>query len=285
MLPAKTDNIRKLSFEIGDMAKRRKGYIDIEWRPTKIELGAGAKANISYDIGRAVVKCLMPNALCHNIFMDLKPVIKELKEHKSPKNIAGMARFGINPKNTLGISIPFLRQLAKKIGPDHKLALQLWKTGIHEARLLAGFIDDPRQVTVGQMESWVKDFDSWDICDQVVMNLFDRTPYAWVKAKEWARNKSEFVRRAGFAMMASLAVHDKKAPDAKFLPFFRLIEQYAADERNFVKKANNWALRQIGKKRAGARKTAIALAKKLAACDSPAARWNGKDALRELSRL
>lgn len=205
-----------------------------------------------------------------------------LKKHSNPKNVAGMARFGINPKNTLGISIPFLRTLAKKIGKDHQLAQQLWKTKIHEARLLAGFIDDFKLVSVKQMESQVKDFDSWDICDQVCSNLFDKTPYAYQKAKEWTRDKREFVRRAGFVMMACLAVHDKKAPEKKFLPFFPLIEKYSTDERNFVKKAVNWALRQMGKSRPALRKRAIALANKLAESPSASARWIGKDALRDL---
>ncbi len=214
--------------------------------------------------------------------MDLRSVIKLLKKHANHKNVAGMARFGINPKNTLGISIPFLRTLAKKIGKDHRLALQLWKTKIHEARLLAGFIDDDKLVTAKQMDSWVKDFDSWDICDQVCSNLFDRTPYAYQKARQWTKSNKEYVRRAGFVMMACLAVHDKKAPDKKLLQFFPLIEKYSTDERNFVKKAVNWALRQIGKKRPGTKKSAIALSKKLAGSTAPSARWIGKDALREL---
>ena len=214
--------------------------------------------------------------------MDANSIISRLKKHKNPKNIAGMARFGINPKNTLGISIPFLRTLAKKIGKDHKLALQLWKTNIHEARLLAGFIGDPKLLTLKEMERLVNDFDSWDICDQVCSNLFDKTPYAYRKAVQWTKNKKEFVRRAGFVMMACLAVHDKKAPDEKFLCFFPLIEKYAVDERNFVRKAVNWALRQIGKSRPGMRAKAVSLAKKLAGRESASARWIGKDALREL---
>ncbi|MFH1386916.1 MAG: DNA alkylation repair protein, partial [bacterium] len=173
--------------------------------------------------------------------MNKVEIIQELKKHSSPKNIAGMARFGINPKNTQGISIPILRGMAKKIGKDHQLAAELWQTKIHEARLLAGFIDDHKLVTTKQMEKWARDFDSWDICDQVCSNLFDKTPYAYQKAKQWTKSNKEFVRRAGFVMMACLAVHDKKAPDEKFLPFFLLIEKYSTDERNFVKKAVNWA--------------------------------------------
>jgi 3-methyladenine DNA glycosylase AlkD len=218
------------------------------------------------------------------IIMNSNQVIALLKKHKNPRNVAGMARFGINPKNTLGISIPFLRSLAKKIGKDHELAQQLWKTKVHEARLLAGFIDDPKLVTAKQMESWGKEFDSWDVCDQVCSNLFDKTPYAYQKAREWARSNKEFVRRAGFVLMACLAVHDKKASDEKFLRFFPLIEKYSTDERNFVKKAVNWALRGLGKRRnSELRKPAMILARKLSQSEDPSARWVGKDAFRELS--
>jgi 3-methyladenine DNA glycosylase AlkD len=216
--------------------------------------------------------------------LNIRQAIATLRAQANPRNAAGMARFGINPQNTLGISIPFLRALARRIGKDHKLALQLWRTKIHEARLLAGFIDDPKLVTAKQMDRMAKDFDSWDICDQACSNLFDRTPFAWQKAGQWAKNKREYVRRAGFVMMACLAVHDKQAPDKKFRRFFPLIEKYSTDERNFVKKAVNWALRQIGKKRPQVKKEAVALAQKLAASSSKAARWNGHDALRELSR-
>ncbi|MCU0641408.1 MAG: DNA alkylation repair protein [Candidatus Margulisbacteria bacterium] len=216
--------------------------------------------------------------------MKIKEIVALLKKQENPRNIAGMARFGIRAKNTLGISIPVLRALAKKIGKDHQLAFQLWRTEIHEARLLAGFIADPKLVTAKQMDSWVRDFDSWDICDQVCSNLFDKTPWAYQKAKQWVKDKREYVRRAGFVMMAVMSVHDKKATDKQFRPFFPLIVKYSTDERNFVKKAVNWALRQIGKSKPGLQKTAVALAKKLAASDSKAARWNGKDALRELSR-
>jgi 3-methyladenine DNA glycosylase AlkD len=216
--------------------------------------------------------------------MGQKEIISLLKKHRNPKNVAGMARFGINTKNTLGISIPFLRSLAKKIGKDHQLASQLWRTKIHEARLLAGFIGDPKLVTAKQMDSWVKDFDSWDICDQVCSNLFDQTPFAHQKAVQWAKRREEFVRRAGFVMMAALSVHDKKASDGKFLKFFPLIEKYSTDERNFVRKAVNWALRQMGKrKNSKLKKPALALAAKLSKSVSASARWIGKDAYRELA--
>lgn len=209
-------------------------------------------------------------------------IIALIKKSGNPKNVEGMARFGINPKNTYGVSIPFLRNLAKKLGENQALSEELWKTGIHEARLLAGFIGSPGSVTEEQMEDWVRDFDSWDICDQVCSNLFDRTQFAWKKAQEWPERKEEFVRRAGFVMMAALSVHDKKARDEDFLKFFPLIRKYSTDERNFVRKAVNWALRQIGKRNQNLNKKAILLASELPEIDSKSARWIANDAMREL---
>jgi 3-methyladenine DNA glycosylase AlkD len=193
-----------------------------------------------------------------------------------------MVRFGINPKNTYGISMPVIRKMAKEIGKDHRLALKLWQSGIHEARILAGLTDKPQKVTEKQMEAWVKDFDSWDVCDQVCGNLFDRTPFAYQKAVEWSSRPEEFVKRAGFVLMATLSVHDKKAVDQKFGPFFRLIQKEATDERNFVKKAVNWALRQIGKRNLALNKKAILVAKKIQKMESRSARWIANDAIREL---
>jgi 3-methyladenine DNA glycosylase AlkD len=194
-----------------------------------------------------------------------------------------MARFGINPENTLGISIPTLRSLAKEIGKDHALAEELWTSGIHEARILAAFIDDPKQVTEEQMDRWVAEFDSWDVCDQACGSLFDRTPFAYQKALEWSARDEEFVRRAAFALMAYLAVHDKKAGDDKFEGFFPLIVAAATDERNFVKKAVNWALRQIGKRNQNLNAKAIETAQDISKIDSKAARWIANDALKELT--
>jgi 3-methyladenine DNA glycosylase AlkD len=196
----------------------------------------------------------------------------------------GMARFGINPDRAIGVRIPDLRRLGRDIGTDHRLALALWRTGVHEARILASMVDDPSAVTERQMESWARDFDSWDLCDQCCGNLFDKTPFARRKALEWANRKEEFVKRAGFALMAWSAVHDKAAEDRFFLDFFTVIEQQANDERNFVKKAVSWALRQIGKRNRRLRSRALSVAKRLAVrTDSRAARWIGADALRELS--
>jgi 3-methyladenine DNA glycosylase AlkD len=214
--------------------------------------------------------------------MQYQIIIKKLKAKANPANAAGMARFGINQKNTLGISIPALRKMAKEIGKNHSLALDLWNSGIHEARLLAGFIDDPLIVTEKQMESWAKDFDSWDVCDQVCSNLFDKTPYAYKKAFEWSKDKREFVKRAGYVLMACLAVHDKKADDKKLVKFFPAIIKGATDERNFVKKAVNWALRQIGKRNSNLNKEALVVSKKIRSIPSKSAAWIAADAIREL---
>ena len=208
-------------------------------------------------------------------------VVKILRAHANPTNVAGMARFGINPKNTLGISMPTLRALAKEIGQNHILASQLWATKIHEARILAGLIDDPKLVTLAQMDRWARDFDSWDMCDQVCCFLFDKTPFAYDQAAKWSRAKSEFVKRAGFALMAGLAWHDKSATDRQFRPFLKCIERQAGDPRNFVKKAVNWALRNIGKRNSTLGREAMIVARRLKQSKKPAARWVGSDAIRE----
>jgi len=215
--------------------------------------------------------------------MNYREIIKRLREHSNRANVKGMARFGINPKNTLGVSVPILRKMGREIGTDHKLALQLWRSGIHEARILASMIDDPTEVSPSQMEAWAKDFDSWDVCDQCCMNLFDKTTYAHRKAAEWASRKAEFVKRAGFALMASLSVHDKKASDAQFELYLPLIERESDDDRNFVKKAVNWALRQIGKRNERLNRAAIARARRIQKSESRAARWIATDAIKELT--
>jgi 3-methyladenine DNA glycosylase AlkD len=214
--------------------------------------------------------------------MDYQEIMRELKKRSNPKNVEGMVRFGISPKGTLGVSIPHVRALAKRAGKDHKLAAQLWASGIHEARILASLVEDPKLVSDKQMEQWVKDFDSWDVCDQVCMNLFDRTPYAWKKVVEWSGRKEEFVKRAGFALMATLASYDKKASDKDFERLLLLIKKGSTDERNFVRKAVNWALRGIGKRNRALNKSALKTAREIAKLDSKAARWIASDAIREL---
>lgn len=214
--------------------------------------------------------------------MKLQEVLAILKKHANPKNVEGMARFGINSENTLGISIPILRNLAKKIGKNHELALELWDSKIHEARLLAIFIDDPKSVTLKQLNNWVKDIDSWDVCDQVCSNLIVRTPFAHSLVCKYVKSDKEFIKRAGFVLMAALSVHDKKAPDKVFIDFFPLIEQEANDERNFVKKAVNWALRQIGKRNKELQKLALACCERILKQNSKTAHWIANDAKREL---
>ena len=217
--------------------------------------------------------------------MKIQPedVLKKLKSLGDPKAVEGMARFGINPENTYGVSLPTLRRMAKEIGRDHVLAQQLWASGIHEARLLAGLVDDPAAVTEAQMEAWAKDFDSWDIVDGSCSNLFEKTPFAYQKAVAWAGRQEEYVKRAGFVLMARLAVGSKKADDRTLETVLPYIEREAADARNYVKKAVNWALRQIGKHSLALNRKAIAAARQIAQRDSPGARWIAADALRELT--
>ena len=214
--------------------------------------------------------------------MQYENILKKLKVLSNPKAVEGMARFGINPENTYGVSIPNLRKIAKEIGRDHSLAQQLWDSGIHEARILASMIDEPNQVTKKQMDAWIKDFDSWDVCDQCCMNLFDKTPLAWEKAKEWTNREKEFEKRAGFALMACLAWNDKESLDEKFLALLPAIKREADDDRNYVKKAVNWALRNIGKRNFNLNKKAIETAKEIQKIDSRSAKWIASDAIREL---
>jgi len=209
-------------------------------------------------------------------------VLKRLKKLANPKNVEGMARFGINTKNTFGVSVDELRKLAKKLGNDHNLALQLWQSGIHEARIIAALVDEPELVTEQQMERWAGDFDSWDVCDQVCMNLFDKTKFAWKKTTYWTSRREEFVKRAGFALIASLASHDKNAADKEFLNILPAIKREASDERNYVKKAINWALRQIGKRSLSLNRDAIEVCNQIAKIDSPSAKWIASNAKWEL---
>jgi 3-methyladenine DNA glycosylase AlkD len=219
--------------------------------------------------------------------MKINEILARLQSQTNPINVEGMARFGINTSSALGIPIKILRPLAAEIkktnGRDHALALQLWDSGIHEARILASIIDDPKQVTESQMEFWAAEFNSWDLVDQTCSNLFDKTPFACSKALEWSNREPEFVRRAGFTMMACIASHLKTLPDSDFEPFFQAIIEQSCDERNFVKKAVNWALRGIGKRNPALRVRAVEVSNHLLTLDSRAARWIARDALRELT--
>lgn len=214
--------------------------------------------------------------------MEIEDLVSELRRMGNPKAVEGLAHFGIKGSKVLGISVPSLRGLASRVGRNHRLAEGLWKTELHEARLLASMIDDPETVTEEQMEAWVKDFDSWDVVDQSCGNLFDKTPFAVKKALEWSKREREYEKRAGFSMMAELAVHAKNAPDQTFLKFLPAIVRGAEDDRNFVKKAVNWALRQIGKRNVNLHKAAMNTAEKISKIDSRPAKWIASDALREL---
>ncbi|MDD5163428.1 MAG: DNA alkylation repair protein [Candidatus ainarchaeum sp.] len=214
--------------------------------------------------------------------MDAEEILLKLKAMKNQHNIEGMARFGINPKNTLGVPIPALWKIGQEHKKSHLLAQQLWESRIHEARILACIIENPAEVSEKQLEEWAKDFDSWDVCDQCCMHVFDKTEFAYKKAVEWPARKEEFVKRAGFALMATLSVHDKKAGNENFLQFLQIIKREATDERNFVKKAVNWALRQVGKRNKVLNRAAIKTAREILKIDSKSAKWIAKDALKEL---
>jgi 3-methyladenine DNA glycosylase AlkD len=216
--------------------------------------------------------------------MEFDRIVKKLRSMGSKKTIASIARFGIKTGSALGISIPELRAFAKQIKPGHSLALKLWDTGIHEARILAGMVDEKDKVTEKQMETWVKDFSSWDVCDQVCDNLFSRTGFAVKKTFEWARRDEEFVRRAGFTMMAVLVWFRIGIKDRDVARMLSAIKKHACDPRNFVKKAVNWALRNTGKSGTRYYEQALALAKELSLSADKTARWVGLDALRELSK-
>ena len=212
----------------------------------------------------------------------LEDILVKLKKKARPDQLEGMARYGMAVERRLGVSIPELRLLAKETGRNHELALELWKTGIDEARILAAMIDDPQKLTEDQMEDWVKDINSWDVCDQVCMNLFEKSPLAWKKIRDWSVREEEFVKRTAFSLIACLAWHDKKMEDDKFIALFPVIRDGATDERNFVKKAVNWAMRNIGKRNRNLNKVVVDFAKEIQRLDSKAARWIATDAIKEL---
>lgn len=209
-------------------------------------------------------------------------VLEQLKAAAVPGRVAGMVMFGMTAQNRLGVSVPDMRRIAKTTGRDHELALELWQTGIPDARMVASMIADPAEITAAVMDLWVADFDSWDVCDQVCDNLFEQTPFAYQKIGEWSQRKEEFVKRAAYALIACLAWHDKQAADQVFIQFLPIIKQGATDERNFVKKSVNWALRNIGKRNLELNRAALELARALQRLDSRAARWIAADAIREL---
>ena len=213
----------------------------------------------------------------------LNEIIKEFRSNYNPVNLEGMKRFGINVEKAFGLSAPYIKGLAKEIGINHELALELWDSGYHEARQIAAMIADPKRMTKSLMNKWVRDFHSWDLCDGVCCYLFQKTPYAVEKIFEWSDRKEEFIRRAGFSLLCYVSVHHKKRDDMDFLQFFPLIRKHSLDERNFVKKAVNWSLRTLGKRSKYLNKEALILAKEIQMLDSKSARWIANDAIRELT--
>ena len=212
----------------------------------------------------------------------VKDALQKLQSKAHPEQLQGMAKYGMTVEQRLGVSVPDMRKLAKEIGRDHRLALDLWRTGITEARIVASMVGDPAKLTEDQMEDWVIGINSWDVCDQVCMNLFEKSQLAWKKIADWSEREEEFVKRSAFSLIACLAWHDKKASDERFIGLLPLIIQGSTDERNFVKKAVNWALRNIGKRNLNLNRAAISAAKAIKRLDSKAARWVASDTLREL---
>ena len=211
-----------------------------------------------------------------------REVVRTLERMGDPARRDGMARYGIDISRALGISVTELRRLARDLGHDHDLAAALWASGVHEARILASLVDEPARVSHAQMDAWVADLNSWDVCDAVCGNLFDRTPFALDKAVEWSGREPEFEKRAGFSLMARSAVHRKDLPDAAFASLLPLIRERSADDRNYVKKAVSWALRQIGKRSAGLNTKAIRTAEQIERMEARSSRWIARNALREL---
>ena len=211
-------------------------------------------------------------------------VVVRLRKLGSKSVRDGMLRYGIPNENAFGVSVGKIQKLSKEVGRNHELALALWETGYYEARMLAAFVDDPKLVTPAQMDRWCKDFDNWGIVDTVCFKLFDVTPHAWKKVEQWSKRRDEFQRRAAYALLACLGVHDKQATNEKFIACFPLIEAAATDERNFVKKGVSWALRVIGRRNLELNNAATELAQRLTDSPDPTSRWLGKEALREFKR-
>ncbi len=213
----------------------------------------------------------------------VKAALSWLEQKSTRRDRENLVRFGITANRAFGVSMAHLKVLAKRLGRSHELAAALWETGWYEARMLATLVDEPERVTPAQMDRWARDFDNWGICDTACFCLFDRTPHAWLKIAKWCDRREEFVKRAAFALLACLALHDKRTADEQFLEGLALVERAASDERNFVKKGVNWALRAVGGRNPALHTAAVAVARRLADSPDPAARWVGKDALRQLA--
>jgi len=224
-----------------------------------------------------------PVADARSMPQQVQAALDALKRKSTVHTLKGMARYGIPADNALGVAVGDIRALGTQLGRHHALAIALWETGCYEARMLTSFVAEPARVTPAQMDRWCRDFDSWAICDTLCFHLFDRTPHAWAKVRLWSGKRAEFEKRAAFALLASLALHDKQAPDAPFLESLRLVEGAAEDDRNFVKKGVNWALRAVGRRNPALHTAAVKVARRLAASTDATPRWVGKDALREIT--
>jgi len=214
----------------------------------------------------------------------VQDALSSLEQMRTQKDFDNLARFGITAKKAYGVSMANIQKLAKRLGRSHELAAELWDTGWYEARMLTAFVDEPERVTSAQMDRWCRDFDNWGIVDTLCFKLFDRTPHAWKKIEQWHDKRAEFVKRASFALLASVALHDKSAGDEPFVESLSFIERAATDDRNFVKKGVSWALRSVGRRNRALKAAAVKLSRSLVDSEAPSARWIGKDALRELTR-
>lgn len=237
-----------------------------------------ARKKATNDKGRALAAKLIDD--------QVRSLLAELEQLGTEENREGMARYAIVSDKIFGVPMPVLRDFAKRVGRNHELAAALWETGYHEARITAALVDDPAKVTPAQMDAWARDFDNWAVCDAVCMHLFDKSEHAWAKVFAWSKKKDEFVKRAAFALIASIAIHDKrKEIDDKFVEALALIERESTDNRNFVKKAVNWALRHIGKRNADMHERAVEVSERLAASSDKTAQWIGKDAVKKLAAV
>lgn len=249
--------------------------------------GGGTEKRPAAKAGRGAVVAKVAatrNGGARPLAEQVEDALASLEEMSTARDRENLVRFGINAKPAFGVSMANVQRLAKRLGRSHALAAALWDTGWYEARMLTSFVDEPARVTPAQMERWCRDFDNWGICDTVCFKLFDQTPHAWAKVAAWHDRRDEFQKRAAFALIASLAGHDKRASDQQFLDTLPFIERAAADDRNFVRKGVSWALRALGRRNAALNAAAVAVARRLAASPEPAARWVGKDALRDITK-
>lgn len=243
----------------------------------------GKKPEKSASARGSASKSTPAKALTNGVEEQAQAALSSLERMSTKRDRENLVRFGITASKAFGVSMANLQVLARRLGRNHELAAALWDTGWYEARMLTSFVDEPARVTPAQMDRWCRDFDNWGICDTVCFHLFDRTPHAWAKVAQWHDKRAEFVKRAAFALLASLALHDRRTGDEPFVESLTLIERAATDERNFVKKGVSWALRSVGRRNAALNTAAVKVARRLSASPNTAARWVGKGALKELT--